>query len=59
MGKTERSKWAGAHESTWGLSEFQHCSFGLRDLCDLCGEGVPKLLFRKFRFLQQQSSHIR
>src|SRR6266568_3698142 len=23
MGKTERSKWAGAHESTWATSEFQ------------------------------------
>jgi hypothetical protein len=23
MGKTERSKWAGAHESTWVANEFQ------------------------------------
>src|SRR6266498_1463304 len=23
MGETERSKWAGAHESTWAVSEFQ------------------------------------
>ena len=30
MGKTERSKWAGAHESVWATSEFQLGKGGLR-----------------------------
>jgi hypothetical protein len=29
MGKTERSKWAGAHESTWVTNEFQADGNGL------------------------------
>jgi len=34
MGKTERSKWAGAHESMWATSEFQLSnSESIREKC--------------------------
>src|SRR6266496_138947 len=38
-GQTERSKWAGAHESTWAASEFQWSVMGSRDIDGETREG--------------------
>src|SRR6266508_2360022 len=43
MGKTERSKWAGAHESTWAKSEFQLRKTFLRSRQD-CNKNRDQLV---------------